>query len=153
MIDNLEHEGCLELLRNNYFGRLTFIKGETPYVVPITYYFQDEKEQGLICYSLEGFKIEAMRENGSVALLIDEIESIFRWKSVLVHGQYEELSGTDARIRLHEFTQGIKAIINRGKTKNVRFINEFSSKMGALGPSPIVFRINMTDLTGKIRQD
>jgi len=153
MIDNLEHEACLELLRNNHIGRLAFIKGEDPYVVPITYYFQEHNAQGLICYSLEGYKIDAMRENRSVALLVEEIESVFRWKSVLVHGEFEELSGTAARNCLHEFTQGIKEIINRNKSRDVHFIHEFSSKMAALGSSPIVFRINLTDLTGKIRQD
>ena len=60
-----------------------------PYVVPITYFF-DKEENSIICYSGEGHKLNAMRKHTAVSLLVEEIESIGNWESVLVHGVFEQ---------------------------------------------------------------
>ena len=153
MIKDLKHKKCLELLHNKYIGRLAYVRGENPYVVPITYYYYDKEDNSIISYSLEGHKIDAMRKKQMVALVVDEIESITDWKSVLVQGEFEELSGIDARNLLHEFAKGVKEIINREQDKDVQFIHEFSSKLGAEDSSPIVYRIKIKKITGKWRKD
>lgn len=153
MIKDLNTKECLKLLRKNYIGRLAYIMGESPYVIPITYYYYDATDNSIISYSLEGHKIDAMRKKQMVCLEVDEIESVTRWKSVLAHGDFEELSGIDAKNLLHQFSQGVKDIINREPNKDVQFINEFSSKLGAEGNSPIVYRIKIREITGKVRED
>lgn len=153
MIKDLDKKDCIELLQNNYIGRLAFISGETPYVIPITYYYYDEIDNCIISYALEGHKIDAMRENTSVSLEVDEIESVNKWKSVLILGAFEELSGIDAKNLLHEFSQGVKNLINLDQEeKDVQFIHEFSAKLGAEDSSPIVYRINIQEITGKFRE-
>ncbi|AKA34265.1 pyridoxamine 5'-phosphate oxidase family protein [Flagellimonas lutaonensis] len=153
MIKNLGQKDCIELLRNKYIGRLAYMVGKIPFVAPITYYFLDiENDGGIISYSLEGHKIDAMRKNRYVSLQVDEIESMDHWKSVLVHGEFEELHQIDAKHLLHEFSQGVKDLINRNPNKDVQFIHEFSSKLGAEGSSPIVYRINILEITGKQRE-
>ncbi len=153
MIKNLNQKECVELLSNNYIGRLAFIVGKTPYIIPITYYYYDQGDNSIISYSLEGHKIDAMRKNQSVSVEVDEIESISRWKSVLVHGQFEELKGIDAKSQLHEFSQGVKDVIDRKEERKLQFIHEFSSKLGADGSSPIVYRIKISEITGKFREE
>lgn len=150
MIKDLNLEECDQLLRNNYIGHLAYIMDKSPYVIPMTYYF-DWQNNGLLSYSLEGHKIDAMRENESVSLEVDEIESVDRWKSVLVHGKFEELSGINAKILLHTFAQGVKEIVNRKEERELQFIHEFSSKLDATGSSPIVYRIKILEITGKQR--
>lgn len=152
MIKNLNSEECVELLSNNYIGRLAFIVGETPYIIPITYYYYNQGDNSIISYSLEGHKIDAMRKNQSVSVEVDEIESISQWKSVLVHGQFEELKGIDAKSQLREFSQGVKDVVNRKEEKELQFIHEFSSKLGADGALPIVYRIKISEITGKFRE-
>ncbi len=153
MIKDLDSKECIKLLRNNYLGRLAYIMGENPYVIPITYYYYDQADSSIISYSLEGHKIDALRKKKSVSLEVDEIESVTRWKSVLVHGKFEELGGVHAKNLLREFSQGVKEIINRDEDKNVQFIHEFSSKLGAEKASPIVYRIKINEITGKWRAD
>jgi len=153
MIKDLNTKECLKLLRKNYIGRLAYIRGESPYVIPITYYYYDATDNSIISYSLEGHKIDAMRKKQMVSLEVDEIKSVTRWKSVLVHGDFEELSGLDAKNLLRQFSQGVKDIINREPDKDVQFINEFSSKLGAEGASPVVYRIKIREITGKVRED
>ena len=120
-----------------------------PYVVPITYYF-DKEENSIICYSGEGHKINAMRKQNAVSLLVEEIESIGNWESVLVHGVFEEHIGSDAKAYLHKFSLGVKNIIMEKEHKKVDFISEFSSKIFNENV-PTVFIIKIEGITGKKR--
>ncbi|HDZ15313.1 hypothetical protein LCGC14_1269190 [marine sediment metagenome] len=135
------------LLKRNFLGHLAFISKGKPLCTPITYYFDDE-DNALISYSAEGFKMDAMRENGLISLQVEEIESNSNWLSVLANGTFEELQGSKAKAQLHKFTQGVKNIITKKGKSHPEFINEFSSK----SPSkdvPIVYRIKINEITGK----
>lgn len=135
------------VIRNNYTGHLGYLSHGAPYVIPITYYF-DPTDNTIISYSAEGHKIDTMRKNKTVSIQVGEIASIYNWESVLVHGTFEELMGSVAKQKLHDFTEGIKQIISQKEHKEVEFISEFSGKSYAKG-TPIVFKINITGITGK----
>jgi nitroimidazol reductase NimA-like FMN-containing flavoprotein (pyridoxamine 5'-phosphate oxidase superfamily) len=85
----------------------------------------------IISYSAERHKIDAMQKNPSVSMVAEQGQSLINWKSALVHSTLEELEGSLAKQKLHEFIKGIKSIINRKKHKRVEFINELSSKLYA----------------------
>ena len=150
MIKKLETSECTELLNNNYIGHLAFIAHKEPHVIPITYYY-DQANNTIIGYSAEGHKIEAMRKNDIVSLEVEEIKSVNNWRSVQVHGMFEELQGIDAKYLLHEFAQNVKKIITRKEGSHPEFISEFSSKLSEQG-IPIVYRININEITGKFRE-
>ena len=149
MYINLDDQEIRFILENNYIGHLGYIYLNKPYVVPITYYF-DKEENSIICYSGEGHKINAMRKQNAVSLLVEEIESIGNWESVLVHGVFEEHIGSDAKAYLHKFSLGVKNIIMEKEHKKVDFISEFSSKIFNENV-PTVFIIKIEGLTGKKR--
>lgn len=153
MIKDLNPKECIDMLRNNYIGRLAFIEGKNPYIIPITYYYFDQDTNSIISYSSKGHKIDAMRKNIFVSLEVDEIESLSKWKTVLVHGEFEELKGPDAKSQLHEFSEGVKNLINDRKEKELQFIHEFSSKSGLDEGSPIVYRIKIVQMSGKFRTE
>jgi len=150
MIKDINNKTCVEILGKNYVGRLAFIAEGEPCVIPITYYY-DRETNSIISYSTEGHKIESMRISNSVALQVDEVSSVNRWQSVLVHGLYEELHQIDAKFNLHEFTEGVKKVIAERDKENPHFIGEFSAKLRDEG-SPVVYRINIKKITGKQRQ-
>lgn len=150
MIKRMEDERQMELLHNNYVGHLAFIDHGGPYIIPITYYY-DAKGHRIISYSSEGHKIRAMRKNPLVSLCVDEIDSVNTWRSILVHGEFEEVAGPDARHLLHKFSNGVKKVIEQKEQKQLKFISEFSSKLESEGV-PIVFRIKITEITGKYRE-
>lgn len=147
---SLEIEEMTYLLQNNYIGHLGYISQNRPFVVPITYYFDEEKKM-IICYSGEGHKITSMRKNTEVALQVNEIESVNSWKSVLVHGKFELHYGSDAKAYLHQFSIGIKDVIGEKEHKRPDFISDFSSKIYN-EDMPIVFLIKIEELTGKKRK-
>ncbi len=147
---NLDEKESIKLLENNYIGQLAYISGASPYVVPLTYHY-DNTTHTITSYSSEGHKLNSIRKNPSVAIGISEITSVANWKSVQVHGTFEELQGIDAKHMLRQFSQGIKDILSRTKGKDAQFISEFSAKIEA-EKTPIVFRIKIDEITGKSRE-
>lgn len=149
MIRKLDEEECLLLLKNNYLGHLAYIYQNQPYMVPMTYFF-DNKLNSIICYSAEGHKINAMRKNHRVSFQVTEIESVHNWKSVLVYGNYEEVSGSEIKLKLQAFSMGVKNIIKHKENRELSLISEFSSKIYK-NDLPITFMIKIEDITGKGR--
>ncbi|MDG1730359.1 MAG: pyridoxamine 5'-phosphate oxidase family protein [Algibacter sp.] len=137
------------VLKNNYVGYLSYIWKNTPYVIPITYYYNEE-DHCILSYSGEGHKINAMRIHNSVSIHIADIKSIRNWQTVLVHGKFEELVGTHAKQQLHKFALGIKKIMFTKEGKFPSLLTDFSSKISAK-TEPIVFRIKVLEITGKTR--
>ena len=149
MIKDLNVRESLRILEDNYVGRLAFIMDENPYIIPITY-FHDAQEKSIISYSVVGHKIEAMRKCKSVCLQVDQVVSTQNWRSVLVHGNYEELKGSTAKKYLHRFAEGVKATFIRKEGAAPQFIHDFSARLNEKG-KPIVYRIHITDISGKYR--
>lgn len=146
---DLTQEECLTLLADNYIGRMAYTSKGRAEVIPITYYY-DPEQHAVISYSGEGHKIEAMRLHNSVSFQVDEISSLDKWRSVLLYGTYEELSGMDAKYQLHKFSEEVKKIILRKDNSTLHFIREFSSKTDTSG-TPIVYRLKITEIHGKRR--
>ncbi|MDX1332766.1 MAG: pyridoxamine 5'-phosphate oxidase family protein [Robiginitalea sp.] len=149
MIKDLSERRIEKLLKSNFVGSLGFIAQKSPHVLPVTFYFDPEHKQ-IISYSTEGHKIEAMREYPQVSLMVCEQDSLTSWRSVLVHGVFEELHQIDAKFYLKEFSQGIQSILEQRGEASKQFIEDFSSK-AANGGVPIVYRIRIVDWSGKFR--
>jgi nitroimidazol reductase NimA-like FMN-containing flavoprotein (pyridoxamine 5'-phosphate oxidase superfamily) len=149
MIKDLNERRIVNLLGSNCVGSLGFIAQKSPHVLPVTYYFDGENHQ-IISYSMEGHKIEAMRDYPQVSLLVYEQDSLKSWRSVLVHGVFEELQQIDAKYYLKEFSRGIQDILEQRGQESRQFIEDFSSKAETDG-TPIVYRIRITGWSGKYR--
>ncbi|HLT32578.1 MAG TPA: pyridoxamine 5'-phosphate oxidase family protein [Aquaticitalea sp.] len=149
MFINLEQKEIEFILENNYIGHLGYIYQNRPYVVPITFFYDKEKKS-IICYSGDGHKMNAMRKNPKICLQVADIYAIHNWKSVLVHGTFEQHFGSDAKSYLHKFSLGIKDIIMEQEHKKANFISDFSSKIYN-EDNPAVFLIKIEDVTGKKR--
>src|SRR5690606_28354032 len=146
MFINLEDKEIKFILENNYIGYLGYIYNKRPYVVPITYFF-DKEENAIICYSGQGHKINAMQKNKAVSLQVTTIDDLTNWKSVMVHGTFEQLFGSNAKAYLHKFSLGVKDVIMEQEHKTVNFLSEFSSKVYKEN-IPTVFRIKIEEFTG-----
>ncbi len=151
MIEDLEETACLELLSNNYIGHLAYISGKEPYIVPITY-FHDADEKCIISYSTNGHKIDAMRMYKKVSIQVEQVRSIQEWVSIQIHGTFEELEGSSAKKYLHNFALGVQETIKRVKGDKPKFISDFSSRLQER-KMPIVYRINIHGINGKIRNN
>lgn len=151
MYINLEASANQFVLENNYLGHLSYIYQDKPFVVPITYFY-NQKKNVIICYSGEGHKMNAMRLNNNVAMNVIDVDSLTKWRSVTIHGTFEQLFSSEAKSYLHEFSLGIKALIVEKEQKELSFISEFSSKM-VNDNLPMIFIIKIEEITGKMRKD
>ncbi|WP_035479678.1 pyridoxamine 5'-phosphate oxidase family protein [Gelidibacter mesophilus] len=150
-MDNLEEKDCLYILKNDYLGHLSYIYQNRPFVVPITYFYDAERHV-IICYSAEGHKMNAMRKNNQVALNVVDVDGLTKWKSVMIHGKFEQLFGSDAKSYLHVFSLGIKELVAEKELKELSFISEFSSKV-INENLPMIFIINIDEVSGKMRRN
>ena len=88
-IRTLSESESKAVLAAHRVARLACANNWRPYIVPIHYVYADDAIYG---FSLPGKKIEWMRFNPLVCLLVDDKERGRRaWQSVVVDGRYEEL--------------------------------------------------------------
>tara|TARA_R100000988_G_C3992648_1_gene163727 strand:- start:139 stop:594 length:456 start_codon:yes stop_codon:yes gene_type:complete len=150
MIKTLDEKEKMLLLSSNYIGNLGFMSQNKTFVIPITYFYNEE-QNNIICYSALGHKINALRKNNTISLSVTEINSVNDWKSVLVHGIYNEEDDFTAQALLHQFSLGVKELILRKELRDLDFISQFSSKIYK-DDVPIVFTISIEEITGKMRK-
>ena len=79
---------CTGFLESHRLGHLACSLNDRPYVVPI--YFA-ARNSFLYSFSMPGRKIDIMRQNPRVSILVEEFSESRRWKSVVAEGQFEEL--------------------------------------------------------------
>lgn len=94
MIGHLTYEQCEFILHSHHVGRLGFCHTRQPYVLPITYVYENKS---IYARSLEGMKIKTMRKNIKVCFQVDDIASLNAWRSVLALARYEELTDAHAQ--------------------------------------------------------
>lgn len=150
MVRNLNKTEALNLLKSNYIGYLSYIHKNKPFIAPMTYFFNKENNE-IIGYSAEGHKVTAMRKNTNVCINVSEIDTVKTWKSVLAQGTFKELSGSEAKAKLHGFSLGIKKLIIEKKQRKTDFISDFSSKMYK-DNLPVIFVVKIEEITGKTRK-
>lgn len=79
---------CTNVLDAHRLGHLACSQNDRPYVVPIYY---AHKERFLYSFSMPGRKIDIMRGNPHVSVLVEEFTQGRAWKSVVIEGLFEEL--------------------------------------------------------------
>ncbi|MBS3650226.1 pyridoxamine 5'-phosphate oxidase family protein [Pseudaminobacter sp. 19-2017] len=87
-VRSLSSPECRKLLEANRLGRLACSSDGRPYLVPIYYAYGGNY---LYAFSLPGRKIEYLRANPAVAMLVELSGPGRAWQSVLVEGRFEEL--------------------------------------------------------------
>ena len=103
-IHELTEDECRAILQRTSLGRLACARGNQPYIVPISLYF-DSDGSSLYSFSTAGQKIDWMRENPKVCVEVEDISDKKHWTTVLVFGRYDEIdhSKEDANARRRAF--------------------------------------------------
>ena len=140
MLGELNKREIIDLLESEFIGRLgCHLDGET-YIVPINYVYQ---KNAIYAHSGEGRKIEMLRANPRVCFQVDQIENMFKWKSVILWGTFEELKGEERQ-------QAMQGLILRIMPNTN---NPGRDPSHAISPSNretlIVYRINIVKATGR----
>ncbi len=137
-----------KLLGSQVTGRLGCVLNDRPYIVPINYVYRDE---AIYAHSGPGQKIDAMRKNPVVCFQVDEVISVFNWKSVILWGTFEELTDPGKR------QQAMQGIIHRLMPLNTDPSHHpshgiVSSETDLVNKEIIIYRINITEKAGRFEQ-
>ncbi len=130
-----------QVLNNNSLGHLGYTDGEDIYIVPMNYRY---KSNTVICYSLEGHKIQMMRQNPSVCFEIEEITDTNHWKCVVINGQFEEITDEKELALLRpDYTE---YMLRKKVSLN---INSDLEENDLSNSKQIFYRIHLNKLTGR----
>ncbi|MGD9892575.1 MAG: pyridoxamine 5'-phosphate oxidase family protein [Dehalococcoidia bacterium] len=140
MLGELSATEIEELLRRGQVGRLGVVGGGRVYIFPISYGYT-----GDCAYSVShpGLKVRLMRENPAVCLEVEEIQSPAHWRTVLLHGRFEELHGQTER------DAALAAIVSQGPRPAPPSLAPYID-----GPEGLIaFRIRVSEKTGRFERD
>ncbi|HEX5521565.1 MAG TPA: pyridoxamine 5'-phosphate oxidase family protein [Longimicrobiaceae bacterium] len=102
---DLDREEIDALLARHHIGRLAYRDGEHVDIEPIHYVYADGWIYGR---TAPGTKVEAVQRQWWVAFEIDEVEGLFDWRSVVVHGGFyilqEDAPEAEREVREHAVT-------------------------------------------------
>lgn len=137
----LRRDACEALLARNTIGRLGCYSTEEQqvYVVPISYDFHEGE---IFFSSIAGDKIDYLRSHPKgICLEVDEIDDGLNWRSVIVRGDYDELSGAE---RLQEKL----AALRRAERGPLRYL--FDPDVPARAQEALVIaRLQIREMSGR----
>ena len=151
MIGSLSYDAAKEVLQSNIIGRIGCNDGTKNYIVPVNYVFDGKY---IIAHSVVGMKIQMMRKNPKVCFEVDEIKNMTNWKSVIIWGEYQEL--TEERDRYAAMKLFVDRTI-RMKISETAIPPEISGqRLHPRSPGnikPVVYRIVIEEMTGRFEKD
>ncbi len=148
MIGQLDSNHIDVVLTMQHVGRLGCCIDDKPYVVPITYVYQDGIVYG---HTNVGKKVEILRRNPNVCLEVDQVESLEKWRSVIAWGIWEELEGVEAADALGILASGLKPFESSETAHLPDLSNDdiAANRMKLRATKGIVYRIKLGEKTGR----
>jgi uncharacterized protein len=137
----LPQQECSELLQRVDIGRLACSLNDQPYVVPVAFSYVPDF---LYVFSTLGKKIEWMRRNPKVCVLVDEVGSRSNWSSVIVTGTYLELSEPQYSAEREHARELLAQSAQWWRTP----LAERREKVNDISIEPVFFRIDINSISG-----
>lgn len=151
MIGTLSSTEIENLLNRQLVGRIGCRDNNSVYIVPISYAYDGT---AIFCHSLEGKKLELMRNNPEVCFQVDEMEDMANWKSVVTWGTFEELTNASERNAALDNLLSRKLPIRSSVTthlgKTWPFVGNGSNGYNEI--TGVIFKIHLKGKSGKFEQ-
>jgi nitroimidazol reductase NimA-like FMN-containing flavoprotein (pyridoxamine 5'-phosphate oxidase superfamily) len=146
MLGELTEVQIEDLLSRQMVGRIgCHDKGQT-YIVPINYVYKDNCIYG---HSAKGKKIEMLRNNPQVCFQVDAIESMTNWRSVIVWGEYKEITEREEmQLAMQQIINHIMPHMNDENAHPSHGITESESDIGT-SVELILYKICLYKKTGR----
>jgi hypothetical protein len=104
---NLTPAESEEMLARHAVGRLAYTFHDRVDVEPIGYSYD---KGALVFRTAPGSKLETLAHHPWAALEIDEVDSLFDWRSVVVHGTVYTLEARGSEEQLRAYRAAVKAL-------------------------------------------
>lgn len=151
MTGSLQEEQIEKILSRNVLGHLGCHDEYNSYVYPVNFVYDGKY---IICHSQPGSKIDVIRMNKRICLQVDEIKDFANWVSVMVLGQYREITEEWERY------QAIKLFVDNHlhlKITNASLLAKQKEQQEQLQAKsdkrPIIYRIIIDEKNGRFENE
>ena len=140
-INEMTGKECTAFLERASLGRLGCSYENQPYVVPIHFAYENTCLYG---FSTFGQKVKWMRANSRVCVQTDEIQNQGEWISVIVYGEYEELTEPQYRAERNH----ARSLLAKRFHWWLNALGERQMRVGEKFIEPLFFRIPIQSMSG-----
>lgn len=150
MLGKLNEMQQESLLKQQVTGRIACHAHGVTYIVPVNYVYDGTYIYG---HSSAGKKIDIMRQNPEICFEVDDIQSVFKWQSVIAWGTFEEVKEINERQRI------MQALIHRIMPLSENPANHpshgITQKDSDIGDSVelIIYKIMISHKTGRFENN
>lgn len=139
------------LLKTNSIGRLGCASQNRPYIVPVSYVYDDGYIYG---HTNDGQKLKMMRDNPHVCFEVDEIDDFRRWRSVICWGRFEELEGDEMAKALNLMIERLTPFPAEapGVDDDASPIDEVAHHIKLRSRKGATYRIHVDEMTGRFER-
>ena len=135
----LDREACERILARNRVGRLAFSRQNRVDIEPLHYVFEGGWIYGRTSH---GAKLVATgQEWWPVAFEVDEVEDVFQWRSVVVHGGFYVIDEYGPDWEASQWRRGVELLR--------QIIPETLAEGDPVPHRRVVFRIALQEVTGR----
>jgi nitroimidazol reductase NimA-like FMN-containing flavoprotein (pyridoxamine 5'-phosphate oxidase superfamily) len=136
---SLTPDTCLAVLARNHVGRLAYARHNHVEIEPLNYVYADGWLYGR---TSPGAKLDATGDSWwPVAFEVDEIDSLFCWRSVVVHGGLYRIEDDGLALHHQEWVKGVERLR--------RLIPETFTEHDPVPFRSVVFTISVQTVTGR----
>lgn len=148
MVRDLTDLEIQQLLQKQCYGHLgCATDAKHPYIYPVTYAFHN---RSIVCFSFEGKKVDMMRTQSRVCFQVEELSNAESWKSAMVWGEFEELTGKERSAAFTLLLERLWQETNKDHPLYFPFRNSARALEAAKNEENIVlFRINIDEQSGR----
>jgi nitroimidazol reductase NimA-like FMN-containing flavoprotein (pyridoxamine 5'-phosphate oxidase superfamily) len=138
-IRELNREECERILARNRVGRLAYTRQNRVDIEPLHYVYHDGWIYGRTSH---GAKIEATgNEWWPVAFEVDEVEDVFQWRSVVVHGGFYVMDEHGPDWEAASWRRGVELLR--------QIVPETLAEGDPVPHRRVVFRVALQEVTGR----
>jgi len=106
-ISAMSEAACLAMLQRHAVGRMAYSLHDRVDITPIHYVFADG---WLFARTSHGAKMTTIEHSPWVAFEVDEIESVFEWRSVVVHGSAHMMPRDGSPLDAQHWSRGVELL-------------------------------------------
>jgi nitroimidazol reductase NimA-like FMN-containing flavoprotein (pyridoxamine 5'-phosphate oxidase superfamily) len=138
-IRELDRDECVAILARNHVGRIAYARQNHVDIEPLHYVYHDGWLYGRTSH---GAKTEATGTTWwPVAFEVDEVEELFRWRSVVVHGGFYVMPDDGTEVDRAEWQQGVELLLS--------LLPATFTDADPVAFRTVVFRMAVQELTGR----
>jgi hypothetical protein len=134
----LSEAECIAILARNHVGRIAYARANHVDIQPLHYVYHDGWLYGRTSL---GAKLDATGTTWwPVAFEVDEVEELFRWRSVVVHGGFYTLND-EVEVQQAEWAHGVELLRT--------LLPETFTEDDPVAFRTVVFRMAVQEVTGR----